>query len=83
MKHLTIRGVPRDLAEAIDREKRRRGKSLNQTVIQLLAKSLGVHPFGLRENGLLGLAGTWTPEQYKQFEAAIASTEQIDEELWR
>ncbi|MBM3792083.1 MAG: hypothetical protein FJW35_17275 [Acidobacteria bacterium] len=83
MRHLTIRDIPQDLAEAIEKEKKRRGKSLNQTVIQLLGKSLGVPTYGPRENGLAGLAGTWTPEEHSQFEAAIASTEQIDEELWR
>jgi hypothetical protein len=29
------------------------------------------------------LAGTWTAEEHERFEAAIAFTEQIDEELWR
>ena len=29
------------------------------------------------------LAGTWTAEDLARFEAAVASTEEIDEELWR
>jgi hypothetical protein len=36
MKALTIRNLPPALAEALDREKHRRGQSLNQTVIDLL-----------------------------------------------
>jgi len=83
MKHLTIRDIPHELADAIDKERRRRGKSLNQTVIQLLGQSLGVRSNGPRKNGMTHLAGTWTPEEHRQFEAAIAPTEQIDEELWR
>ena len=82
MKHLTIRDIPRELGEALEAEKRRRGKSLNQTVIQLLGKSLGVPPHGPRTNGIARLAGTWTPEEHSQFEAAVAVAEQIDEELW-
>jgi len=34
MKHLTIRDVPQDLARALEKEKRRRGQSLNETVKQ-------------------------------------------------
>ncbi len=83
MKHITIRDVPQDLARAIEEEKKRRGQSLNQTLIQLLGKSLGVPTYGPRKNGLAALAGTWTAEEHSKFEAATASTEQIDEELWR
>jgi len=83
MKNLTIRDVPSDLAEALEREKIRRGKSLNQTVLQLLSQCLGVKPTGSRTNGLAQLAGTWTAEEHSRFESDIALTEQIDEELWR
>ncbi len=32
-----------------------------------------------RSNGLARLAGTWTQEEHKRFEAAIAATDQIDD----
>jgi len=83
MKHLTIRDIPQELAEALAKEKLRRGKSLNQTVIQLLEQSLGVRSGAPRSNGMRLLAGTWTPEEHRRFEEAIALTEQVDEELWR
>ncbi len=83
MRNLTIRNVPSELADALDEEKKRRGKSLNQTVLQLLRQCLGVRSASPRSNGLARLAGTWTAEEYSEFEQAIASTEQIDEELWR
>jgi plasmid stability protein len=83
MKNLTIRDVPSDLAKALEKEKTRRGKSLNQTVLQLLSQCLGVRSTSPRRNGLARLAGTWTAEEYNQFEQAIATSEQIDEELWR
>ena len=82
MKTLTLRNVSQELAEALDKEKSRRGKSLNQTVLELLARALGVG-HGKRRNGLAALSGTWTAEELAEFEAATASTEQIDEELWR
>ena len=60
MKTLTIRNLPDDVADALEREKRRRGESLNQTVIDLLFQGLGVS--GVRSNGLARLAGAWSAE---------------------
>ena len=83
MKHLTIRNVSPELAEALDREKLNRGSSLNRTVLDVLEQALGVTIAGRRSNGLAELAGTWSEEEYDRFEEAIAVTEQVDEELWR
>lgn len=82
MHHLTVRNLPPALAEALEQEKRRRGQSLNQTVIELLDQSLGVSS-KQRCNGLGRLAGTWSAEEYRNFEAAMARFEDIDTELWR
>jgi len=78
---LTIRNLPAPLADALEREKRRRGRSLNQTVIELLGQSLGVEKS--RSNGLGRLAGGWSDEDLRRFEGAVAPFEQIDEELWK
>ena len=80
MKHLTIRNVPSDVAEALEREKQRRGESLNQTVIELLSQGLGVS--GPRSNGLARLAGKWSQADFEEFECAVAPLGQIDGELW-
>jgi len=82
MTHLTIRNVPAEVAEALDQERLRLQASLNQTVIELLRRALGISG-GRVSNGLAKLAGTWTQEEFEQFEAAVAITEQIDEDLWR
>lgn len=85
MRHLTIRNIPPEVAEALEKTRTRSRASLNQTVIDLLRRALGVR--GREEeksgNGLASFAGTWTKEQHERFEAAVAVTEQIDEELWR
>ena len=83
MKHLTIRNVSPELARALEEEKQHRGASLNRTVLDVLERALGVGRGRRRSNGLAELAGTWSDEEHERFEAAIASTEQIDEELWR
>lgn len=82
MRHLTIRNVPDDLARRLEDEKRARGRSLNQTVIDLLSQAVGLDR-GRRSNGLAELAGSWTQEEHDAFERAVAGAEQIDEELWR
>ena len=79
--HLTIRNLPGKLAAALDHEKRRRGTSLNQTVINLLEQSLGVN--STRSNGLLRLAGTWTKAEHEEFLAGIQKFEEIDQDLWK
>ena len=82
MKTLTIRGVPRTLAQALDRERRRRDASLNSTVLDLLSRSLGLEAGGPRRNGLAELAGTWTDDEQRQFAAAVAPLETVDDEMW-
>lgn len=81
MRALTIRNLPPLVADALEQEKRRRGRSLNQTVIDLLEQSLGVQ--GSRSNGLARHAGSWDEDDLREFERAVAPFEQIDEELWQ
>jgi hypothetical protein len=83
MRHLTIRNVPDELARRLEEEKHVRGRSLNQTVLDLLAQATGLTSSGARSNGLARFAGTWTQEEFEEFERAIAPFEEVDEELWR
>ncbi|MCY3839895.1 MAG: hypothetical protein OXH09_14780 [Gammaproteobacteria bacterium] len=83
MKAITIRNVPTELAESLEREKQRRRASLNRTVLALLSEALGVSTPGLRSNGLRRMAGTWTEAEYREFEQAVAPFEQIDDAIWR
>jgi plasmid stability protein len=79
--HLTVRNVPEELASALEQERRKRGKSLNQTVIDLLEQTLGVK--GTRTNGLRRLAGTWTEAEHRTFMAGIREFEKVDQDLWK
>ena len=84
MKALTIRRVHKRLADALERETRRRGGSLNQTVLELLEQGLGVGSApARRRNGLARLAGTWSAEEHDAFTRRLEPTEQVDPELWR
>ena len=81
MQHLTVRNLPQAVSAALEREKQRRGTSLNQTVIDLLRQSLGVD--SARRNGLRRLAGTWTEAEHREFLTNIKSFDEIDPELWQ
>lgn len=82
MKQITIRNVPDELASALQKEKARRGRSLNQTTVDLLKQALGVG--SRRYNNELGrLAGTWTIKDLEKFEKDTEIFERVDTELWK
>jgi plasmid stability protein len=83
MRHVTIRELPEDLSRALQKEKRRRGTSLNQTVKDLLRQSLALDQDRGYSNGLGKLAGGWTEEDLEAFEKATAVFERIDEDVWK
>lgn len=83
MRHVTVRDLPAALAHALKQETRRRGKSLNQTVKELLQQALGLDDDAQRDNGLGRFAGGWSEEEWREFEEATRPFERIDEELWR
>ena len=83
MKTMTIRNVPAELAQALEKERRKRGTSLNRTVLALLRNALGVSSQTVPSNGLRQLAGTWSEAEYKQFEQTVALLGEVDEAMWR
>jgi plasmid stability protein len=83
MKHITVRNVEKDLARALDAERKRRGASLNQTVKDLLRRALAVGADAPYSNGLSRLAGGWSEEDLRAFEAAVAGFQEVDRDLWR
>ena len=81
--YLTVRNLPSDVAAELERERKRRGDSLNQTVVNALRRGLGLGS-ARKSNGLASLAGSWTEEEFAAFEQAVQELgEQVDEELWR
>lgn len=77
MEPITIRDLPTEILEALERESLRLHKPLENTVIELLRQALSAKPVGAKRNGLARLAGTWTEEEFRSFEASVAMTEQI------
>jgi hypothetical protein len=84
MSYLTIRGIPEELARALQEEKNRRGKSVNQTVIELLKQALHLDWTSKKGgNGLEKLSGTWSQKEFDLFEKATAVFENTDQEQWQ
>ena len=78
-RHLSVRNVPEDMAKALDSERRRLGRSLNETVLGLLRSSLRLEQ-PRATNGIERFAGTWTEADLHEFEEATAEFERIDED---
>jgi hypothetical protein len=79
---MTIRNLPADVAEELEHERRRRGESLNKTVIDLLRRALGLGAGEPHDNGLGRFAGTWDEDDLAEFERNTALFEEVDPELW-
>lgn len=83
MKQITIRGVPQEISRALEKEKKRRGTSLNQTVLDLLGQYFGLNSDSSFDNGLSKLAGTWTKADLNAFEKNTSIFNSIDQEVWK
>ena len=56
---------------------------MNQVVLDLLGRALGLAGEATPTNGLERHAGGWSDEDLREFDAATACFEQIDEDLWK
>jgi hypothetical protein len=75
------------LAREIEELARREGISRNQAAVRLLRKGARLDE-PEREREVIGdsidwFIGSWTEEQARELEEAVADFEMIDEELWR
>jgi hypothetical protein len=86
LKQLTIRGFDPEVAEHLRELARREGLSLNQAVMKLLRRAtgtdVGAGPTRGVGSALDDLAGTWSEDDAREFAAAVAPLERIDEDLW-
>ena len=82
MKAITLRDIPAPIAERIEREAKRSGKSLNRTVIDLLtddsrnSKSRTYHD-------LDHLIGMWSNEEAEEFNRLLSEQRTVDPDMWK
>ena len=84
MKTLTIRGVDDDLIRVIKETSKNQNESMNQTIVKLIKKSIGIAEKSIfpTYNDLDDLAGTWSAEDEELFNQSIQGFEEVDEEMW-
>lgn len=87
MKQLIIRGIGTELHNAIKDEARRRGLSINRFVLAIIREAIGLGN-GLRLSekefhDIDHLVGTWTQQEFEEFEKLLVLHRSIDEELWQ
>jgi len=77
MKHLSIRNIPDELSRALSEERQRRGRSLNQTVIDLLSREGGTAAHDRDEVPAL-LSGAPAERHVGDFAAGLAYLQSLD-----
>ena len=85
MKVITLRGIDDDLSLALKKAAKREGISVNKKILILLQEALGFKKKNrqLVHHDLDHLAGTWSPEDSKDFNEKTKSFNQIDPDLWK
>ena len=85
MSTLTIHALETNVEKRIRTKARRDGKSLNQTIKELLAASVGVTPTPAADHraDFAEFCGIWTTEELDEFNAATADLESVDKDDWR
>jgi hypothetical protein len=85
MRTITLRNLPRELERLLEENAAASDSSLNKTVIRLLEKALGIgkpSPGKRRYHDLDELAGSWSPEEAREFDRQLEEQRQIDPGLW-
>ena len=77
----TLRNVPAFLDRALRQKARLTGASLNDVVLEALAKGAGVTADRVPQRKLSDLAGAWVDDP--DFDEALRQQDAIDESIWR
>ena len=85
MTQLTIRNIEQQLHQALKHEANRKNTSMNRLVVHILKEAMGLKEQSTQKvyHDLDHLAGTWSEEEFSEFEKATEAFEQIDEEMWQ
>jgi len=81
---ITVRGIDEQIQSRLRRKAEESGDSINTTILKLLRKALQLDKEKLypEYDDLDSLAGTWSPEERRQFDSFQKSFDRIDGDLW-
>lgn len=85
MADISVRGLAEPVMEALRKKAAAESSSVNALVVRLLEEAAGVRSpsHALRQyDDLDDLIGTWSDEEYAEFETNTAIFEDIDPEQW-
>lgn len=85
MSTLTIHALDHSIEKRIRDKARRNGRSLNQTLKELLAASVGVtaQPSADNRADFAEFCGIWTKKDAQDFCNAASDLDKVDREDWR
>ncbi len=85
MSTLTIHALEATVEKRIRSKAKRDGRSINQTLKELLAASVGVRPLPEADHraDFSEFLGIWNARDAREFEAATADFETIDQADWQ
>jgi len=86
MKSLSVRGIDPDLAAILKEKARESKKSVNQFVVEVLRKHMGLEKekrFTRVHSDLDDLFGKWSEEDYSLIQGKIDAERRVDTELWK
>ena len=78
---VTIRRVPERVKQLLKELAKREEKSLNQIILEVLERGLGLSGEEIVYHDLDDLAGTWVDDP--EFDKAIEEQHRIDPKLWK
>ena len=85
MKTITIRGIDDSVAERLRRTAKEAGKSVNQLLVDLIRREVGLEKqkmFTTEYTDLDHLFGKWSEVEFQEIQGRIDSERTIDGELW-
>lgn len=86
MKSISIRNVDVQLAEKLKQQAKASKKSVNQLVLDILKRHLGLEKekrFTRTHDDLDMLFGRWSKDDFKRIQEKIDDERRFDEELWK
>ena len=86
MGSMSIRGVDEQLSALLKQQAAIAGKSLNQLVLEMLKKNVGMEKkkkFTQEYHDLDHLFGSWSEDEFNTIQGEIDEQRRIDTELWK
>lgn len=86
MGSISIRSVDEQLATRLKQQARVSKKSVNQLVLEILKRHVGLEKekrFTKEYDDLDTLFGQWSEDDFRQIQGKIDNERRIDEELWK